>query len=249
MGALGSHFRRDRQQPRSAAVNLDGGPERGVNAFHHRQADCFWIGRLSRSDATATTNGAEGGPEALWQQQWHRFRPVQLVRQHELGQPKGQHFGVRANGRDRRYQVRHREGCCSPGLICRIDHVGARCKAVVPVHSQQRGDFPNEGSGKCPGSARQHSCGKKQLAGWTRIIAWCREQDGVTQRVFVLVAAEHPSRYRGRFKGKAITPAAEPWRIGAHQIIKRFQSDTGRECRVGLAAVVSSWPRPARQSG
>jgi hypothetical protein len=109
--------------------------------------------------------------QCLGQQQQHGFRPFQFLGEYDVGQSQGQHLGVRAIGRDCRYQIGQREGCRAPKLDRRIDLVRDPGKTVVPAHPQQSAELLNEWCGDRTGSPWQQSHGQKQLSGRPRIVA------------------------------------------------------------------------------
>ncbi len=162
--------------------------------------------------------------------------------------PKSRNPGVRASRNDRGYKVRHRKGRGSPGVDCHIDHIGDGGKIVVPPE-HKIGKFLNETGVECSGSARQQSRGQKQLASRARIITGCRQQNRIADCGFFLVAAAHPRGDSGRFKGQSVAPAAEPPRVGADQIVERFQDDAGGEGGVDVAEIAAARQRPSRQAG
>jgi hypothetical protein len=157
----------------------------------------------------------------LRQQKRHRFWPVEFFARTQISNQKCQDLCVRANGAlPHVIRSATANGAARARLKSRVSLNSEFRKVVIPSQSQKLRKLLDKGRGDRAGSARHLLRGQKQVSGGPRIIAGCRQQDRITQRVFVLVAAHHPDGGGGAFERLTRAPAAGPDGVQPNQIIQ-----------------------------
>ena len=161
-------------------------------------------------------------------QQRNRPRPAELAGEDQVGEPKGEQFGVRPAGEDLSENLRRRERGRRVGH--RRNPHEQRGKFTAPGRPEQLGDDAKTLLVDVGPSLSEPPPGTQDAAGRARIAARRTQMPGVAEGRLILAATEAAAGCGGGFQGEALTPGAGPGRRGARQIVQGIQSGAGEKC-------------------
>jgi hypothetical protein len=188
----------------------------------------------SRLDPAAAVGAAEGLRLYLADQQRNRRWPTQLAGQDQIGEPKGEQFGVGPNGEDVAEDRRRRERRRRRSE--RVDPGGRRGQLSAPGNPQQLRDGAQAFFGQIGRSLGEPPPGGENAAGRAGIAARRTQMPGVAQRRLVLAAAEPADGGGGAFQGEALTPGPQS-----------TAARPGRDCPKNSMPRLREKPLPARR--